>query len=194
MTNNRTSWQIDFFFFAVMTIALARPLPLWGLPILFPVFIHEFAHLLVLVLFRGKPETIRFSGFGIRVSGGSECLPRRQKFLVLAAGPAANFLSAILFAFFTYAQPELTTILCTPHLLLGLWNMMPLPPADGGQMLLLLLSPRMSYSLLRRLLFIMGFCILSALLGLCGLLLFNGTVPLIPLVCICYLTVCLFRI
>jgi Zn-dependent protease len=70
--------------------------------------------------------------------------PRRGMMVVAAAGPAMNFLLAWLGAVALYAAPYLAASLRDPFLLLiyyflvanvalGLFNLLPIPPLDGGR-------------------------------------------------------------
>jgi Zn-dependent protease len=90
--------------------------------------------------------------------------PRRGTLLVSAAGPAANLLLAALFALGYHlglaAAPRLPAGLIVPVLepllamaqagaivsvVLGVFNLLPVPPLDGGGVVAGLLPPRMAY-------------------------------------------------
>jgi len=100
--------------------------------------------------------------------------PRRDFMLVAAAGPISNLLQAIVAAgllrlVWSPAQPTdpgvLATILFLAvqiNLLLAFFNLIPIPPLDGGNVMLGLLPPGLAvpYSQLRQ----YGFIILYALL------------------------------
>ncbi len=92
--------------------------------------------------------------------------------LVAAAGPASNFLfgtlAILLFAFFAAFYPPgnlllvFLSLLAVMNMLLGLFNLIPLPPLDGSKALLAALaSPR--YADARRFLEVRGPMILLAL-------------------------------
>jgi len=101
--------------------------------------------------------------------------PRRDFMIVAAAGPISNMLQACLAAIvlrliFTEGQPgapaaaviSLLTNAIVINLLLAFFNLIPVPPLDGGNVVLGLMPPRMAnaYSGLRN----YGFLILYALM------------------------------
>ena len=96
--------------------------------------------------------------------------PRRDRILVTAAGPLSNMLIAIAAAAASWAGASsggewLGLILfeaLTLNVLLAVFNMLPIPPLDGGQILMALLPPRVAARL--GFLYEYGFLILMGLL------------------------------
>lgn len=96
--------------------------------------------------------------------------PRRDSILVTAAGPTSNMLIAFAAAAAAKAGMgaggEWVSLLLTQALilnvLLAVFNMLPLPPLDGGQILMALLPPRVAAQL--GFLYEYGFLILLGLL------------------------------
>ena len=112
------------------------------LPILLAAAIHEAGHVLALYVVGG-----RLCQFRITIFGGelqilhSERLSYGRELLAVLAGPAANFLCALLLARAAvccgWEQGYLSAGI---HLLLGGFNMLPLRALDGGRSLFLVLS------------------------------------------------------
>jgi Zn-dependent protease len=94
--------------------------------------------------------------------------PRRDHMLVTAAGPASNLVIAIAAAAALRAGASgewlgmFVIEALTLNVLLAVFNMLPLPPLDGGQILMALLPPRVAIKL--GFLYQYGFLILMGLL------------------------------
>jgi Zn-dependent protease len=95
--------------------------------------------------------------------------PRRDHILVTAAGPASNLMIALSAALVLRLipvevgpVPMIATQVLLLNVLLAVFNMLPIPPLDGGQILMALLPPAISFRL--RFLYEYGFLILMALL------------------------------
>jgi len=94
--------------------------------------------------------------------------PRRDHILVTAAGPASNLVIAVLAAAALRAGASgewlgmFVVEALTLNVLLAVFNMLPLPPLDGGQILMALLPPRVAVRL--GFLYQYGFLILMGLL------------------------------
>ena len=95
--------------------------------------------------------------------------PRRDHILVTAAGPASNLMIALVAAFVLRLNPAevgpvsmIATQVLLLNVLLAVFNMLPIPPLDGGQIMMALLPPAIAFRL--RFLYEYGFLILMALL------------------------------
>ena len=84
-------------------------------------------------------QKIVFGSFGIRIEKrpGTR-LSYHKEILIYAAGPAVNLLAAGLFT----GHPAV----CRVHLLLGIFNLLPVGVLDGGQILRCFLQKRMEIS------------------------------------------------
>ena len=100
--------------------------------------------------------------------------PRRDSILVTAAGPASNLVIAVAATLVLQQSGGFARAIAfealSLNVLLAVFNMLPIPPLDGGQILMALLPPRASAQL--RFLYPYGFMILMALMftGILGYL------------------------
>ena len=103
--------------------------------------LHEMGHIFVyLLLFRRFPVIeVTMTGFCMRTRG--QALTRGQTFLLAAAGPGMNGLLAAIWAM---RMEQCATIrgsaFLAANLLTGAFNLLPVPPLDGAQMLRCLLQ------------------------------------------------------
>ena len=93
---------------------------------------HECGHLLLLYAMRDAPQNLRFGVFGMRIERAETTrLSYRQELAVYAAGPVANLLLAASVLPFCKRLPRLRRAVRVNLLLAG-FNLLPLPPLDGG--------------------------------------------------------------
>ena len=106
-------------------------LPLVGLSAL----CHELGHLGALRLAGAEVEKLRLTAFGAEIKADTCYLPYGREVLCILAGPAVNLLLALILARIAgdYA-------LAGANLLLGVFNLLPIPSLDGGRALYLLTS------------------------------------------------------
>lgn len=103
-------------------------------------FLHEWGHILVfLVLFRRMPVIeVTMTGFCMQTRG--HILSRRQKFWLAAAGPAVNaMLAAVWYLRLSLRFTVWDAAFLAANFLTGGFNLLPIPPLDGAQMLAALL-------------------------------------------------------
>lgn len=134
---------------AVLTAFLLMDKTGLGGRMLCAALIHELGHLLVMYLLRQPPHGIDFVSFGIRIR-------KQQRTNVSYWGEVAIFLAGPAFNFFFAAVITLLhgfTQLAQIHLLLGLFNLLPIGALDGGMAVQSLAccfaSPRMAQSVSR---------------------------------------------
>ena len=92
--------------------------------------------------------------------------PRRDSVLVTGAGPASNLIIAVIATLVLRQSDGFVQVIAfealSLNVLLAVFNMLPIPPLDGGQILMALLPPRIAMQL--GFLYQYGFLILLALL------------------------------
>ena len=100
---------------------------------------HEIGHLLVMAFLGGYPQKIVFGGMGIRIEKRPDArLSYGREICIYAAGPAVNLLVAALF----FPYPAIRRV----HLLLGIFNLLPIGVLDGGQILRCFLQNKIEIS------------------------------------------------
>lgn len=99
--------------------------------------IHEAGHFLMMLAVKDAPKRITFGAFGARIERQNKTLGYQKSALVSLAGPLANLLCAAgLFMVFGFCRAALA------HLVLGIFNLLPIRTLDGGEALYALLCHR----------------------------------------------------
>ena len=156
------------------------------------VVLHEFGHILTARRFGvSTPDVTLYPIGGI---ARLERIPEqpRQEFLIAMAGPAVNFAIAALLALLTGGLPghvemgvdrigsDLAVHLAYANLAIGVFNLIPAFPMDGGRALRALLSARFGYARGTQIAAHVGQG-LAILLGLYGLLIGHALLAVIAL-------------
>lgn len=103
--------------------------------------IHEIGHLLTARCLQIPVRSLSMTAFGcVLTFENGAVIHNRETLLIASAGPAVNLIAALL----CMAMPwrESITLFGAEHLLLALFNLLPVPPLDGAVMLTCLLSSR----------------------------------------------------
>ena len=102
--------------------------------------LHELGHLLAIGTQGGQVQTIRLTAGGMVIEYNGSRLSYLADTAVALAGPTASFLGALaLGRLASWCWPEPLTYLAGLSLMLGLFNLMPVLPLDGGRALYALL-------------------------------------------------------
>lgn len=113
-----------FLFFLAMLSRFREPEIFW--PWLAAAFLHELGHALTALAMGGHVNRLRF-GFG-DICMELSPLPRRRLVWVTAAGPVVNLVCGA-------ALRQIWPVFAAISLLLGLFNLLPLPVLDGGRLI-----------------------------------------------------------
>lgn len=145
---------------------------IWGISLVIAVTIHEFSHAFVADKL-GDPTPKAYGrlslnplahldplgtlailianiGWGkpVPVDSYNFANPKRDTLLVSLAGPASNFILAVILSLLMLFFP-VTSILAVPMIILnvglGIFNLIPIPPLDGSKILAGLLNNRQAF-------------------------------------------------
>ena len=115
-----------------------------ALAVLLAAAIHEGGHLAALRLFRIPVEGLRLGARGAVIHArGASRLSYGRELCVTLAGPAVNLLCAPLFAVCSARYGwDWGLMFAGAHAVLGVYNLLPIPPLDGARALYLLVACR----------------------------------------------------
>ena len=109
------------------------------------VTLHEMAHCAAAIFFGAKLEEIWFTPIGERAAvKGLYFLAPWKRGLIYFAGPALNLVLALLFYFFCLKVPQFS-FFAQINLAVGIFNLLPFFPLDGGRILFELLSGKIGF-------------------------------------------------
>lgn len=167
--------HIDFSFVFIITLLFFINKSFYVISALLASSIHEFGHLIVLKKIRTKSEQldIDFRLFKLNIVDQNKLSTSFFEDLkVLIAGPFLNFATFILF--FTMSKILINDKLyffALENLFLFIFNLLPIAPLDGGQILFIILSFKFNFLLAKKIVSITSF-ILVYILSFFGFFLF----------------------
>lgn len=98
--------------------------------------LHEVGHIAVYYIYCKKLPSIRVSAFGLCMKTQGAPLSRERLCVLAVAGPAVNFLLAIIWIiFFSYHATLQRAAFFSANILIGLFNFIPVYPLDGAVIL-----------------------------------------------------------
>lgn len=104
---------------------------------------HECGHLAALAAFRVPVEGVSLGAFGATICARTERLSYGRELLATLSGPAVNLICAPLIGALARQNGWAWGYLFAgAHALLGVYNLLPVPPLDGGRALYLLIAWR----------------------------------------------------
>lgn len=129
----RVNLQIFLF---IIIFMLTHQIEIYAWIMLF-VFIHELGHMIAGILLKLKPKSLNIMPFGISITFeayGYRKLIEIKKIVVAIAGPITNFLIAIV-TIFLHIKIDLKQTIIYSNILIGIFNLIPIYPLDGGRIL-----------------------------------------------------------
>lgn len=167
------SVQVDFWFVALVTVFLLTDRSGVSVIALLACFIHECAHLLAFFAVGYTPRALVFELTGIRLVKPAQELSPKREVVVQLAGSGANLLVFALLAG-TTGSVSYWSIFAVTHLLLGVFNLLPLRCLDGGKLLLLFCAHFWGETAAERACAVADFLVTVGLLGVAGYTLVSG--------------------
>lgn len=134
--------RISRSFWLLLAAALVAGPPAAVAAVLLAASMHEGGHLLLLYAFGVPVEGVRLNAFGAAIyARGTARLSYGRELLVTLAGPGMNLLCAPLFAALSARLGwEWGYVFAGAHAVLGAFNLLPVPPLDGGRALYLIVA------------------------------------------------------
>lgn len=137
------------------------------------VILHETGHLIPMKFFGKMPDKIKIMLFEIYISDRfREERTRKQNIIIILFGPFVNFICFILFFLIYLVCGGAFFNLAIANLSVGLFNIMPVITLDGGQLLFLILTQRLTEESAQRVVNIITFIFIFPLFVLGFVLLF----------------------
>jgi len=142
---------------------------------LLSLIIHETGHLTAMCILGFPPERIKLSLFEISISDNCRyCRRFFDNFLIILCGPLVNFICFTLLYLLYLLHYDVLFPFAAVNLSVGLFNMLPVMSLDGGQLLYLILSRRLSEKSAEKVVNIITFIFIFPLAALGFLLLFKS--------------------
>jgi len=173
----KTILRINISFAAAVTLTLIIDESGLCAAALFCCVIHELGHIICLYILGEKPKLIELSFYGVKLERNNDCLSFSENIALYLSGPAANFvLSSV---FFIAGKNQGVKTAAVISLCVGIFNMLPCQPLDGGNLLELALSGFTDEEKCRKICFFVSVAVIMPML-ICGFLLLfrNGNITL----------------
>lgn len=142
-------WSVHPLFVFVMLVSAATGY-IRELTVLFTiVVVHELGHVLAMRAFGWRVREIRLLPFGgTAETEDAGTAPAAEEAIVAAAGPLQNVwmgAAALLLARLEGVDPDWAMYVARANAIIALFNLLPIPPLDGGRLLSAWLTVRLPY-------------------------------------------------
>ncbi|MEG2813570.1 MAG: hypothetical protein RSA79_03120 [Oscillospiraceae bacterium] len=131
--------RIHFLFVALVTLFLLTDEKNVAFLSLLACIIHELAHVIAFMIVSYTPIALDFEITGLRLTASPHKLSIGKELFVQVAGCLMNFILFFSF-YFSLTQINSLSIITVAHLIIGIFNMLPLKSFDGGKILMLILT------------------------------------------------------
>lgn len=125
-------------FFLAVAVAVYYSAATFMVALVLAVFIHELCHAIGASFFGISPTRLSILPFGGAINIDCVFLSAKQKNIVLLAGPAGNFIAAVIFGILVWLFPVIfiyLEYLTVANFVTGLMNLLPIATLDGGKLL-----------------------------------------------------------
>lgn len=173
-----TILRINISFAAAVTLTLIIDESGLCAAALFCCVVHEAGHIICLLILGERPKLIELSFYGIRLERKNSCTKSVDEIAVYASGPLANLvLSAAVSALSGTNEMKTAAVI---SLCVGIFNLLPCVPLDGGNIMFFVLGRFMSEEKCKKISFYVSVAVLVPMTA-AGiiLLLKNGNITLL---------------
>ncbi len=111
--------------------------------VFFSMLLHELSHIAVACLYGVSTEMFSISVLGFSAALQISRCSRRELVFIYSAGPAVNllfFFAALILEHILPGEQRFVSLLAMSNLFMGLFNLLPVMPLDGGRLIYELLS------------------------------------------------------
>lgn len=123
--------------------------------------LHEMSHYVVARCFGYRLNKIIFMPYGAGLSGDSNIFKPSHEVVIALAGPLLNLVLVLVSVAFWWIYPisfAYTQLFVTANLVLGIFNLLPIFPLDGGRVLVALFANKVSKLKAYKVIKIVGLC------------------------------------
>ncbi len=127
-------------------------------------FIHETGHIFMMIVLKIKIKSISFRAFGVDIVAQTRNTSRAKQVVILCAGAFFNIIGFVYFyVLYGVCHIEKIKYLLLCNLSLSIFNLLPIPVLDGGQIVYIIFSAFIKDKNARKLIDIISYFLLFVL-------------------------------